>query len=218
MEWTMALSTGLLLLSAAVLLLGLWACLRKARGGARVLLRVFGTLLVVLAISLASTGVLLRQYGWLMEDSPAATLELRQLAPQRYHARLTATGREPREFELAGDEWQLDARVIRWNLPGQLAGLSPVYRFERLSGRYGDPKQELALERSVHDLREGWDFWEVKQRWFASMPIADARWGSAAYLPMLDGARFEVYVSPRGGLVAKPADEATERLLDEAGW
>lgn len=214
----MALSTGLLLLSAAVLLLGLWACLRKARGGARLLLRLFGTLLVVLAISLASTGVLLRQYGWLMEDSPAATLELRELAPQRYVALLSATGREPREFELTGDQWQLDARVIRWTLPGQLAGLAPVYRFERLSGRYGDPRQELALERSVHDLREGWDFWEVKQRWFASLPIADARWGSAAYLPMLDGARYEVFVSPRGGLVAKPADADTERLLDEAGW
>ena len=54
-------------------------------------------------------------------------------------------GAAPSEFVLLGDEWQLDARVIRWTLPGQLAGLPPVYRFERLSGRYGDPKQELAV-------------------------------------------------------------------------
>jgi hypothetical protein len=35
---------------------------------------------------------------------------------------------------------------------------------------------------------------------------------------MLDGATYDVFISPRGGLVAKPADDATERLLDEAGW
>jgi hypothetical protein len=35
---------------------------------------------------------------------------------------------------------------------------------------------------------------------------------------MLDGATYQVYVSPRGGLVAKPADAVTAQLLDEAGW
>ena len=70
----------------------------------------------------------------------------------------------------------------------------------------------------MHDLRGEWDFWEFRQRWLADLPIAEARWGSAAYLPMLDGATYQVYVSPRGGLVAKPADAVTEQLLDEAGW
>jgi hypothetical protein len=96
--------------------------------------------------------------------------------------------------------------------------MRPVYRFERLSGRYGDPKQELVAERSVHDLREGWDFWEFRQRWLADLPVADARWGSAAYLPMIDGATYEVSLNPRGGLVAKPADPKTELLLQQAGW
>ena len=73
-------------------------------------------------------------------------------------------------------------------------------------------------ERSVHDLRGEHDFWAFHQEWLADLPIADARWGSAAYLPMLDGASYVIYVAPRGGLVAKPADDATERLLDAAGW
>ena len=70
----------------------------------------------------------------------------------------------------------------------------------------------------VHDLRRAWDFWEFRQRWLAGLAIADSRFGSATYLPMLDGAVYDVYVSPRGGLVGKPADAATEALLDEAGW
>lgn len=214
----MTLSSWLLLTAAVLSLLGLWAWLRKARGGMMFLLRGLGSLLLLAALGLGGAGVLLRHYAWLLEDVPAATISLRELGPQRYQASLATGGDAPREFTLLGDEWQLDARVIRWTLPGQLAGLPPVYRFERLSGRYGDPKQELAAERSVHDLRRDWDFWEFKQKHFAGLPLADARWGSAAYLPMLDGARYQVYVSPRGGLVAKPADAATGRLLDEAGW
>jgi hypothetical protein len=35
---------------------------------------------------------------------------------------------------------------------------------------------------------------------------------------MLDGATYQVYVSPRGGLVAKPADPATEALLNQSTW
>lgn len=214
----MSISTWALVAAAVLFLLGLWAWLRKARGAGKGLLRLVGTVLVLVAVMLGGAGVLLRHYAWILEDVPAATISLRQLGPQRFQATLEAKGEAPREFTLLGDEWQLDARVVRWTLPGQLAGLPPVYRFERLSGRYGDPKQELASERSVHDLRRDWDFWEFRQKWLASLPIADARWGSAAYLPMLDGARYQVYVSPRGGLVAKPADAATEALLDSAGW
>lgn len=211
-------SAWLWMVAAMLFLLGAWAWLYRARGAGKVLLRTTGTVLLLAALGLAGLGGLLRQYAWLLDDVPAATISLRALAPQRYEATLRLGEQPAQTLELLGDEWQLDARVVRWTLPGQLAGLPPVFRFERLSGRYGDPKQELSSQRSVHDLRGEWDFWEFRQRWLAGLPIADARWGSAAYLPMLDGATYRVYVSPRGGLLAKPADPVTEKLLDEAGW
>jgi len=222
----MALSTWLLAIAGGVCLLGLWPWLRRARPArtfARTrrrgwLARGLGALLVLLALALAGLGGLLRGYHWLVADVPVAQVALSQRGPQQFEATLSIGGRPPRTLLLAGDEWQLDARVIRWTLPGRLAGLPPVYRFERLSGRYGDPKQERDSPRTVHDLRSGWDFWEFRQRWLAGWPVADARWGSAAYLPMLDGARYQVSLSPGGGLVAKPADAATEALLREAGW
>ncbi len=214
----MALSSMLLVGAVVLALMGLWALIRRAKGFGRFVLRLLGLALVSGAIVLGGAGMLLRQYHWVLDDVPAATITLRQQAPQRFAALLDTGDEAPREFVLHGDEWQLDARVIRWTLPAQLGGVPPVYRFERLSGRYGDPKQELSEQRSVHDLRRDWDFWEFRQRWLAGLPIAEARWGSAAYLPMLDGATYEVFINPRGGLVARPADERTEELLDEAGW
>lgn len=218
----MSLSNWLFLLAGGLALLGLLPFLgrrkRRRREHRGWLGRTLALLVLLLAMALAGLGGLLRQYQWLLADRPVATIELRQLGDQRYEAVLTQAGQPGQAFELRGDEWQLDARVIRWTLPGQLAGLPPVYRFERLSGRYGDPKQELSAQRSVHDLREGWDFWEFRQRWLAGLPVADARWGSAAYLPMLDGATYAVSLNPQGGLVAKPANAQTEQLLRDAGW
>lgn len=211
-------SIWLWLVAAVLFLVGAWAWLYRTTGMPRLLLRLTGTVLLLAAVGLAGLGGLLRQYAWLLEDVPVATLSLRGLAPQRFEATLRLEDQPARTLELLGDQWQLDARVIRWTLPGQLAGIPPVYRFERLSGRYSDTAQELSSQRSVHDLRGQWDFWEFRQRWLADLPIADAQWGSAAYLPMLDGATYQIYVSPRGGLVAKPADAVTEKLLDEAGW
>lgn len=217
----MSLSNWLLLAAGLLALLGLlpWMRPRRTRRGSRGGLgRALGAFALLVALLLAGLGGLLRQYHWLTADVPVATISLRQLGSQRFEATLVRPGQPDRQFEILGDEWQLDARVIRWTLPGQLAGMRPVYRFERLSGRYGDPKQELVAQRSVHDLREGWDFWEFRQRWLADLPVADARWGSAAYLPMIDGATYEVSLNPRGGLVAKPADPKTELLLQQAGW
>lgn len=218
----MTLSVWIWVIAAVLALLALLAWGRRPAGrraqGPGVLRRGLALVFLLLAVGLLGLGWLLRTYAWLLEDVPVATLSLVEEAPQRYRATLVPAGGVASDYVLLGDEWQLDARVIRWTLPAQLGGVPPVYRFERLSGRYGDPKQELAAKRSTHDLRQPWDFWEFRQRWLAGLPIADARWGSAAYLPMLDGARYQVFLSPRGGLVAKPADAATERLLDEAGW
>jgi hypothetical protein len=215
----MTLSTELWIGAALLALFGL---LVARSGGARARLRtlrwLFGLICIAFALALGVAGLLLRQYVWLVEDVPVANLQLRQIEPQHFSATLRAGDAAPQQWDLRGDEWQLDARVLRWRLPAALAGVPPVYQLERLSGRYGDPKQELTSPRTVHDLRPTWDFWTFKQKYLARLPIADARWGSAAYLPMLDGASYTVFINPRGGLVAKPADEKTEALLRLAGW
>jgi hypothetical protein len=217
----MSLSAWLWVGMAVLLVLAVLAWGRRRgrrRGGPGGFRRLLAALMFLLALVLGLAGALLHSWHWLYEDVPVARLSLRQLGTQWYIGSLQVGDGPAREYELRGDEWQLDARVLRWKLPGQLAGLRPVYRLERLSGRYGDPKQDLAGQRSVHDLREGWETWEVRQRLLAALPWADARWGSGAYLPMLDGATYSIHLSPTGGLVARPADARTEALLREAGW
>lgn len=199
---------------------GLRRCLRERRyGGAGV-----RTLLVLAfvtgALGLGALATALYHYFRLEGETRVAQIVLRQVEPQRFSARLETPDGQHRSYELRGDEWQLDARLVRWELPALLAGAPPLYRLQRLSGRYGDVKQELEARRTVHDLAadDFPDLWTLKRQFPQYLPFVDADYGSAAYLPMLDGARYEVTLAPRGGLIARPADAATQELLDAAGW
>jgi hypothetical protein len=208
------------LLFALICGAGLRRSLRQRRWfGALLRLGLFaGFLGVGLAVALLAAALF--HYLEIGGDERVATLTVRQLAPQHYAVRLDRADGQHRSVELRGDEWQLDARLIRWKLPALLAGAPNLYRLERLSGRYGDPKQELEAPRSVHALATDAfpDLWTLKRQFPQYLSFVDADYGSAAYLPMLDGARYEVSLGARGGLVAKPADAKTQALLDAAGW
>ncbi|MCI1710934.1 MAG: hypothetical protein LKM32_02335 [Chiayiivirga sp.] len=208
------------LLFGLIFAAGLRRALRR-RQWLGVLLRVLlavGFLAAGLGLGLLAAGLFhYLQFGG---EERVARISLRQIEPQRWSARLDSADGQHRSFELRGDEWQLDARLIRWKLPALLAGAPNLYRLERLSGRYGDPKQELEAPRSVHALNADAfpDLWTLKRQFPRYLPFVDSDYGSAAYLPMLDGASYDVTLGARGGLVAKPADAKTQALLEEAGW
>ena len=61
----------------------------------------------------------------------------------------------------------------------------------------------------------GIDLWALLRRYHDYLPLADALYGSAAYVPMADGAVYVVSVSA-SGLVVRPANEAAQRAV--GGW
>ena len=85
-------------------------------------------------------------------------------------------------------------------------GLSTGYRLDRLSGRYFSLEEENKLERTLHQLNPGsrqLDIWQMLQSSGNSLGFLDASYGSATYLPMVDGALFAVSLS-NTGLLARP--------------
>jgi hypothetical protein len=166
--------------------------------------------LVLLASALLLFGIAsnLHTYSRLTHEQPVALLAFEQTGEQRYRATLIRRpSGEVWKMSLSGDEWQIDARVLKWKAWAQLLGLDAQYRLERISGRYRDVGQERSAPRSVHELSDarGIDLWALAQarpRW---LPFVDAIYGSAAYLPMADGAHYEVRLA-QSGLVARPTD------------
>jgi hypothetical protein len=183
-----------------------------------------GAVFLVLAAAVAALGTAgamlaasLHTYARLSQEQEAARAVFRELAPKRFEMLLVLKGEAARSFEIRGDEWQIDARVLKWKGLGTLLGLDTLYRFERLSGRYADTGQEKSAPRTVYPLaaETSFDLWSLlkeHQRW---LPLADALYGSATYAPMADGAQFSINVSTTG-LLVRPLNEPAKKAL--GGW
>lgn len=188
--------------------------LKLVRG---VLFLLTGGIVLLLAAGFGLVAANFFTYARLTHEEQAARVTTRQLGPQHYAVTVQAADAAPRHYELRGDEWQIDARVLKWRAMGTLLGLDTVYRLERLSGRYGDLAKERSAPRTVHALAEerGLDFWSLIRRHQRYLPLADAQYGSAAYVPMAEGAEYTVTVSA-SGLVVRPANDAARQAL--GGW
>jgi len=137
---------------------------------------------------------------------------------REYTAMFTYPGPDLQVFDLRGDDWQLDARVLKWSGPANLLGFNTLYRLDRISGRYTKIEDEKTAPRTVHamrppDLIDTWQLARDHKEWV--MPWIDAVYGSATYVPMADGAVYEVRVSPTG-LLARPLNDVARKAV--AGW
>ena len=172
-----------------------------------------GSLLLAVAALLFVVSLNLHTYARLTLERPVAEIVFEQRGPQTFNATLTQVPNgEIKMFVLSGDEWQLDARVLKWKGWANLFGLDAQYRLERISGRYRNIDQERTAERSVYPLAEdrGLDLWQMTLDNPARMPFVDAVYGNAAYMPMSDGARYEVTIS-QSGLIARPVNAAAQQ-------
>ena len=157
-------------------------------------------------------------YFQLVDEQLVGQIQFTQSQPENYVARLMLEGEQDRTFEILGDEWQLDARVVTWEPPMTLLGLDPIFQLDRLSGRYSEVEEELSKTRSVHALSEPGplDVWQFASKYPKLMPGVDAHYGTATYLPMAHGAIFEVTMT-RTGLVARPVNEAARQAVGDWG-
>jgi len=179
------------------------------------------TAIFLLAAAISSgLALALRSYQLLSAEAPIATLTARQLAPQQFAVRIDLPDGMQQSAELHGDEWQLDARVIKWTPRAVTLGAQPLYRLDRLVSRYRDAAQAQTTPPSVVALNEDSivDLWQLKRRFPRWLPWIDADYGSAAYLPLVDGGKYTATLSAAGGLIARPADAATAEKLKASGW
>lgn len=221
--WWWIAPTALGILGALILIGGLTSLFRgKLVGG------LFGTagggVLLAGALAGALLGQNIQTYARLTYERPVATLSIRQLAPQYYEATVTrpASGDQPAQtgvYPIHGDEWRMEAQVLKWKPWANVVGLDSQYRLDRLSGRYQDIDLERTGARSVHALSGGepetgplaalpWSLsvWDTARKYRRYVDAVDTLYGSAAYMPMADGATYEVWIT-QSGLIARPTNE-----------
>ncbi len=200
-------------------LVALYFCIKLVGRGTWILAWMRGTVavgLLIIALLLVLTGLDLLSYKQLYEHKPLGTISFAQEGEQSYTATLNLIdlGTE-QDFTLSGDQWQIDARLISWTGLFKMLGGKPGYRLDRLSGRYYSLEDEHRKQRTVHQLdhSEYWvDMWSFLQNSGSFVPMVDAVYGSATYLPMEDGAFYRISLSANG-LLAEPMNEVAEQAV-----
>ncbi len=222
--WWWIAPAAVAVIGALILLAGLASLFRgKFFGG------LFGTAggggLLAAALGAALLGQNVQTYQRLTYERPVATLSVRQLAPQYFEVVVAqpAEGDLPARtavYPVNGDEWRMEAQVLKWKPWANVVGLDSQYRLDRLSGRYQNIEQERTGARSVHALHGGdvnsgpmefvpWTLsvWDVARKYRRYIDAVDTLYGSAAYMPMVNGGTYEVWIT-QSGLIARPTNEA----------
>jgi hypothetical protein len=218
------------LLGLMLLIKGLGALFRgKLFGG--LLGGVGGAGFVALAAIAALLALDVQTYSRLTYERPVATITTRQLGPQYFEATVIQPGvgenmpAATNLYPLHGDEWRIEAQVLKWKPWANVLGLDTQYRLDRLSGRYQSTQQEINAERSVHPLSVAdadnglpWKIstWDAARKYRKYVDAVDTLYGGAAYMPMADGARYEVWIT-QSGLIARPTNDVA-RNASAGGW
>jgi hypothetical protein len=223
MDWTalLRLPTTILLILAAIALMftlvQLVVLRQRLHAGQRLAASWRALLLLVafaLTLILTGAGFALRGYRLLAEETPVVEIDAHILSPQRWSLVLHWPDGATRQVMVAGDAWRVEAVVLKWKLPAMLAGLPPLYRLDRLSGRYDDATDEAQAPRTVIDFNEAGDFdlLDLHKQYPQWVPDVDVMFGSGVFLPLVDQGHYTVSLMRTGALVARP-DEATEQKI-----
>lgn len=166
--------------------------------------RVLGALLLLSLSALAMTlSVATAGYYALTHEALAATVQLRQLGDQRYSAIFSFPDGSQQAFELAGDQFSVEANIVKWHPFANILGLHTHYRLERVAGRYDILEHEQTRPRTVYALAQAasWDVLELKRHFAPLETLVDAEYGSATFAAAQELATYHIYVSTTGLLV-----------------
>lgn len=183
-------------------------------GGARTLGGAF-FLAAGAAVGLLALNVL--TYTRLSAEQPMASLSFRTADgsdPQAFIATVKTPDGVSRDFPVQGDRWRLDARVVKWQPWANVIGLDAQGRLERISGDYNRVEDVNANVGSASNLAAaplGVDMVEIVQN-ASFLPVFDTVFGSSVYMPMTQGAEFNVTLS-QSGLVARPANAVAQTAV-----
>jgi hypothetical protein len=164
-----------------------------------------GVVFVTMSAGLAVLGSAMRGYTNLTQETRAARVLTRQLGEQHYSAIFTFPDGSEQAFELLGDQLYVDGYVLKWHPIANVMGFRTVYELDRVEGRYRSLDDTQTQPRTAYSLapERPVDLFDLTERIAALEFLYDTEYGSATFVPMEDGAMYDVMVSTTGFLVRR---------------
>lgn len=174
-----------------------------------------GSILITAAVTILLYVQDFRSYKVAGGDTVIATLSFRQKELYKLDVDIQEPNGASQKAVMDGEQWQLEARMLKWSPLLNALGISTGYRLDNLEGRY----QIMEMDRSTPRTRaqlvasSRFDIWDYVST--HDLEAVQAVKASPGFVPMADGAIFDVVVSG-SGLIARPVNPAAKAAL--ANW
>ena len=186
---------------------------RPARGAGHLMV---GSPLALLGFGVALVALNTQSFARLTHENDVAAVSVKSLdrAKNTYHVTIQRLDgpQQTLTCDLQGDEWEMAARVQKWKPWANVLGLDTTYTLDQVSNKYYDASRGNGRPITACDLRgpapavdqwvpNSWLNWLVGESY-----TEQRRFGSAAYMPLTDGAAYKV-VMTQSGLNAEPTND-----------
>jgi hypothetical protein len=167
-----------------------------------------GLLMLTTALLFATLTVSTWGYRALTHEEVVLWITTTRTGPQQFDAEVEFRDGREATYALSGDEFYVDARILKWKPVANLLGLHTDYELDRIAGRYVSLADERTRARTVHPLGKSkpFDLFRMRRSYPLLAPLVDAEYGSATFTPIEDRGRFEVRLSTTGLLVRRLPD------------
>jgi hypothetical protein len=187
-----------------------------------------GGVLTAAGLGAGLLGLNVQTYSRLTYERPVAIVSAREIGPQLFRVTMCEpqTGRVD-TFDVHGDQWRLEAHVLKWKPWANVLGLDAQYELDRLSGRYVKTEDELTAERSAYDIGKAkeaptmasaasGDFTDIFTKGINVLdlpeplkkygPGIDTTYGNGVFMPLRDGGVHQVWFT-QDSLIAREGTE-----------
>jgi len=211
-----------LLLPAAAAVLGVVVFLRGfghiagGEPGRAVPRFVIGAPLAIIGLAFSLLGVNMQSFARLTYEAPVADISIKRVdaAQGLYDVHIVRLDGPQQAFDcrLQGDEWIMSARVQKWKPWANTLGLDTTYTLDQMDNMYYDAARANGRPITACDLKgpppavnswvpKSWLFWILDHSY-----VEQRRFGSASYMPLIDGGTYRVIMT-QSGLNAEPTND-----------
>ena len=193
------------LLLCIIFLYAFIASLRKRKFLGAVRNFTFALLMLTFSLLFGVITISLQGYNALTREELAASVEIVPLDEQSFTAILSLPDGSEKQFILEGDEFYIDAHILKWKSLANLLGIHTLYELDRISGRYTDIEDEINKKRTVYSLAEERliDIFNLRLEYPFLSFLVDAEYGSASFVLINNNRKLDVLVSTTGLLIRK---------------
>lgn len=152
----------------------------------------------------------LSQFNTLASSDPIARVSIQAIDEKTYVAKVTDANNVVTHVTLDGDAWQISAKAINWGGVFKMVDARPIYRLDSMNSRYfafeyHQRGRQINIDRSMAaNILDSWSVFNHFTDKLQAIGVRSSK-AAAAYLPLRDGAVFEIFYR-QDSLVAEAAN------------